>query len=216
MGDHQTGLTLAAGVMAKLVERATTGRGGLVSTSLLRVGMYNIAWDLGIQLRFDRRASTRDRRDAQAPLSNSYQAGDGRAFWLICLEADRHWPKLLAAIERPDLGDDPRFANAATQYAHCSELIAELDAVFATRSLDDWAQRFDEHDVWWAPVQTLVDVIDDPQAQPGFVEMTPRDGEEPYRAVATPVDFDGYEMRPGPVPRLGEHTADIRRELGPH
>ena len=50
MGDHQTGMTLAAGVMAKLFERERTGRGGLVSTSLLRTGMYSIAWDFGIQL----------------------------------------------------------------------------------------------------------------------------------------------------------------------
>jgi crotonobetainyl-CoA:carnitine CoA-transferase CaiB-like acyl-CoA transferase len=213
MGDHQTGMTLAAGVMAKLVERSATGRGGLVSTSLLRTGMYTIAWDIGIQLRFDRRASTRARDQAQTPLSNSYRAGDGRVFWLICLEADRHWPKLLAAIERPELGADPRFASAAVQYEHCEELIAELDAVFASRPLDEWAARFDEHDVWWAPVQSIPEVIADPQAQPGFVEMTPRDGEQPFRAVATPVDFAGYEIRPGIVPRLGEHTDQVRAEL---
>ena len=46
-GDHFTGMTLVAGVMAKLVERSNTGSGGLVSTSLLRTGMYSIAWDMG-------------------------------------------------------------------------------------------------------------------------------------------------------------------------
>jgi crotonobetainyl-CoA:carnitine CoA-transferase CaiB-like acyl-CoA transferase len=39
--------------------------------------------------------------------------------------------------------------------------------------------------------------------------MTPRDGDEPFRAVATPVDFDGNRVTPGPVPRLGEHTAEV-------
>jgi crotonobetainyl-CoA:carnitine CoA-transferase CaiB-like acyl-CoA transferase len=43
--------------------------------------------------------------------------------------------------------------------------------------------------------------------------MMPRDGEEPYRAVATPVDFAGYEIHPGPVPALGEHTAEVLAEL---
>ncbi len=214
-GDHQTAMTLTAGVMAKLVERGRTGRGGLVSTSLLRTGMYSIAWDIGIQLRFGRRESTRPRERNTAPLVNAYRAGDDRILYLICLEADRHWPKLLTALERPDLGDDERFATSAGRRTHCAELVAELDAIFATRPLDEWADRLDEHDVWWAPVQSIPEVIDDPQAQAGFVDMTPHDGEEPFRAVATPVDFDGYELRPGPVPRLGEHTATVLADLDP-
>ncbi len=213
MGDHQTGMTLTAGVMAKLFERERTGRGGLVSTSLLRTGMYSIAWDYGIQLRFDRRESTKSREINRAPLINSYRAGDDRIFWLICLEADRHWPKVLAALDRPDLGDDPRFADATLRMQNAAVLIAAFDEAFATRPLSEWAERFDEHDVWWAPVQSIVDVIADPQAQPGFVQMTPREGDEPFRAVATPVDFDGHTMRPGPVPLLGEHTTDVLAEL---
>lgn len=212
MGDHQTAMTLVAGVMAKLFERERTGRGGLVSTSLLRTGMYSIAWDFGIQLRFDRRESTRSRDRNRAPLINSYQAGDGRVFWLICLEGDRHWPQVLAALGREDLADDPRFVDAKARVAHAEELIAEFDAAFAAESLSEWAGRFDQHDVWWAPVQSIRDVIADPQAQAGFVDMDPGDG-EPFRAVATPVDFEGHTVRPGPVPSLGEHTAEIVDEL---
>jgi len=213
MGDHQTGMTLAAGVMAKLFERERTGRGGLVSTSLLRTGMYAIAWDMGIQLRFGKRQATRSRSDNSAPLVNSYLAGDERGFYLILLEGDRHWPKLLAAIDRLDLVEDERFSEARSRMKNAAALIGELDAVFAQKTMEEWAARFDEHDVWWAPIQSIVDVIADPQAQPGFVDMTPRDGEDPYRAVNTPVDFDGYSPRPGPVPRLGEHTADVLEEL---
>jgi len=216
MGDHQTAMTLAAGVMAKLVERDRTGRGGLVSTSLLRTGMYSIAWDMGIQLRFNKRESTRSRENSTAPLVNSYLASDERGFYLILLEGDRHWPKLLEAIGNPGLGDDERFSSARLRMKNCEALIVELDAAFADRTLDEWAARFDEHDVWWAPIKSIVDVIDDPQAQPGFVDMSPRDGGEPFRAVNTPVDFDGYSIRPGPVPLLGEHTAAVIADLEPH
>ncbi len=62
MGDHITGMTLAAGVLAKLLERERTNRGGLAATSLLRAGMYAIGWDFGVQLRFGRRERTRARR----------------------------------------------------------------------------------------------------------------------------------------------------------
>jgi len=212
-GDHTTGMTLAAGVMAKLVERSTTGVGGLVSTSLLRTGMYSIAWDMGIQLRFGRRQGTRSREQNPSPLVNVYPTSEGRAIWLICLEADRHWPKVLTAIERPDLADEERYLSARSRMENCEPLIAELDAVFATRTLVEWGAIFDANDVWWAPVQSIEDVIADPQAQPGFVDMSPRDGEEPYRAVRTPVDFDGFDMPAGPVPRLGEHTDQVLEEF---
>jgi len=213
MGDHQMGMTLAAGVMAKLVERDRTGRGGLASTSLLRTGVYSIAWDMGIQLRFGRRESTRSRAEHRAPLVNSYLASDERGFYLILLESDRHWPVLLAAIDRPDLGGDERFSDARSRMKDAESLVSALDAVFAERTLDEWAARFDQHDVWWAPIMSIVDVIDDPQAQPGFVDMAPRDGGEPFRAVNTPIDFDGYSIRPGPVPLLGEHTAAVIADL---
>ncbi|MDX2378378.1 MAG: CoA transferase [Acidimicrobiia bacterium] len=212
-GDHQTAMTLVAGVTAKLYERASTGRGGLVSTSLLRTGMYSLGWDMGIQLRFGRRESTRPRERSSAPLINSYRAGDDRFFWLICLEADRHWPKVLEAIERPELADDERFHTAASRYRNSADLIAELDAEFVKRPMAEWGPRFDELDVWWSPVNTIAEVIEDPQAQPGFVDMVPDEGEDPFRAVATPVDFGGYTPAIGPVPRLGEHTEAVLREL---
>jgi crotonobetainyl-CoA:carnitine CoA-transferase CaiB-like acyl-CoA transferase len=213
MGDHQTGMTLVSGVVAKLLERERSGRGGLVSTSLLRTGMYSIGWDIGIQLRFGRRQSTRPRERFPTPLVNSYAAGDGHGFFLICLEGDRHWPQVLAAIDHPELGEDERYATNRLRSENCEALIADLDAVFSTREMAEWAERFDAHDVWWAPIQTIHEVVEDPQAQPGFVQMTPRDGEEPFRAVATPVDFDGHEQRPGRVPHLGEHTDQVLSEL---
>ncbi|MFK7917086.1 MAG: CaiB/BaiF CoA transferase family protein [Ilumatobacter sp.] len=208
-GDHQTGMALAAGVMAKLIERARTERGGFVSTSLLRNGMYTNGWDTAIHLRFRKRSATTHRTASATPLVNSYMASDDVGFWLICLEASRHWPNLIKAIDRSDLGEQERFASAKSRLEHCVDLIAELDATFAARPAAHWTERFDEFDVWWAPIQSIAQMLEDPQAQPGIVEMTAREGEREFRSVATPVDFEGYELRPGPVPILGEHTDDV-------
>ncbi|MGH9133421.1 MAG: CaiB/BaiF CoA transferase family protein [Ilumatobacteraceae bacterium] len=211
MGDHITGITLAAGVLAKLLEREHTGRGGLAATSLLRSGMYSVGWDFGVHLRFGRRERTRSRDASRTPLTNSYLARDGKGFWLICLEADRHWPNVIAAIDRPDLAADHRFVDAPARLANSVELIAELDRVFAARPYDEWAERFDAVDVWYSPINSIADAIADAQviASGGLVEMSPREGEEPYRAVASPVDFDLRRQRPGPVPYLGEHTDEV-------
>lgn len=217
MGDHVTGLTILSGILAALLQRERTGTGQLVETSLLRTGIYCVGWDLGIRLRFDKLASTRDRTEIMNPMVNCYRAGDGSWFWLLGVESDRLWPKLVAAIERPDLGADERFATARGRRHHPGECIAALDQVFARRSREEWVERFDRHDVWWAPANTAAEVIEDPQALAAgaFVEVPGGASGPAHRAVATPVTFsaDGAGRGPGPVPALGEHTDAVRREL---
>ena len=216
LGDHVTGITMTTGILAALLKRERTGEGSLVATSLLRTGIYALGWDIGIQLRFGKRESTRPRSKSRAPLVSCYLAADKRAFWLLGLEADRHWPGLLAACDRTDLLTDERFATAKVRLANAPALVEVLDEIFATRPFDEWTAAFDAHDVWWAPVSSIVDVIADPQAHAAgaFVDMTPRDGEAPYRAVASPLDFEGWDRAPGPVPTVGEHTAEVLGELG--
>ena len=212
-GDHVTGLSLVAGITAKLFERTSTGTGGLVTTSLLRNGAYALAWDIGIQLRFGRREETRDRHHSGAPLVNCYHSADGRGFWLLCVEADRHWPKLLAAIGRAELADDERFDSARTRRRNSAALIEVLDAEFGRAPFDELTARFDEADVWWAPINSIPDVIADPQARAAgvFVDMVPGADGDPYEAVNSPVDFGGYEFTPGAVPALGADEPRFRR-----
>lgn len=206
-GDHTTALSLASGVMAALFDRERTGKGRIVSTSLLRTGIYTLGWDVGVYLRYGKRQSTKPSRENPAPMMNCYRASDGRAFWLLGLEADRHFPGLLAAIEREDLADIENFKNARARSVNAAEFTAVLDAHFATQTYDYWTSRFDAHDVWWAPLNSIPEAIEDPQviASGAFVAMAPREGEEPYRAVNSPVDFSDYSPTYGPVPALGEH-----------
>jgi len=206
-GDHTTALALASGVMAALFDRERTGKGRVVSTSLLRTGMYTLGWDIGVFLRYGKRQSTKPSRENPAPLMNCYRAGDGRAFWLLGLEADRHFPGLLAAIDRGDLAEVENFKNARARSVHAAQFTAELDAHFATQSYEYWTTRFDAHDVWWAPLNSIAEAVEDEQvlASGAIVAMTPRPGEAPYRAVNSPVDFSGYAPMYGPVPELGEH-----------
>ena len=212
-GDHITGMSLVAGVAAALFDAQRTGEGRIVSTSLLRNGMYSIAWDIGIQLRFGKRESTRSRASSRAPLINSYVAGDGKGFWLLGLEANRHWPALVSAIDSDELRVD-EYLSSQLRLQNNVALVAALDRLFLTKSLSEWTELFDQYDVWWAPVNSIVDVILDPQARAagGFVPMSPREGEAPYEAVNNPVDFDDYVLTPGPVPRLGEHNDEVLNE----
>ena len=218
IGDHVTAIAALSGILAALWRRERTGKGELVEVSLLRTGIYCLGWDLGIQLRLGKLGATLPRTEQPNPMINVYRARDGKWFWLLGVEADRLWPKLVRAIDREAWLDDGRYRTARDRRHHARELIAELDALFATHDRATWTARFDQHDVWWAPVNTPDDVITDPQAiaAGAFVEVPAGGGSGAHRAVASPVRFgDDGDARPrGPVPGLGEHTDEILRELG--
>lgn len=217
LGDHVTGITTVSGILGAIFERSRTGKGRVVETSLLRTGAYTIGGDIGIQLEFERIESTKPRDKNPLALVNCYEAGDGKWFWLIGLEADRHFPGVLRAMAREELGEDERFAGAKARKRNCEILIAEMDRTFKSKSLDHWATRFDEEGVWWAPAQSLAEVVEDPQlkAAGGFIEIPGGEVEDTMKAVASPVTFRGDPLtHTGPIPALGQHTREVLEELG--
>lgn len=216
MGDHTAGMTLAGGIAAALLARERTGHGQLVSTSLLRIGVFVLGWDINAALRLGIEATPMQRDWVPNPVINAYRAGDGRWFWLLGLQGQRHWPDLVRAVERPEWLDDPRFADMAARRDNSRELIAALDAVFATRPLEEWAAAFDRAGVWWAPVQTALEVTRDPQAEAAgaWVEVPLPEGGT-ARMVASPVDFSATPWSATRAsPECGQHTEEVLLELG--
>jgi crotonobetainyl-CoA:carnitine CoA-transferase CaiB-like acyl-CoA transferase len=216
MGDHTAGMTLAGGISAALLARTRTGRGQLVSTSLLRVGVYVLGWDTNATLRLGIEATPMTRAWTPNPVISAYRAKDEKWFWLLGLQGQRHWPDLVRAIERPEWLDDPRFATMRARRENVTELIPLLDAVFATRTLAEWGEAFDRAGMWWAPVQTTTEVVADPQAEAAgcWVEVPVAEGGT-ARMVATPVDFSDTAWAPAGVsPECGQHTEELLLELG--
>ncbi|MFC3775465.1 CaiB/BaiF CoA transferase family protein [Mycolicibacterium holsaticum] len=215
MGDHAAGMTLAAAVCAALVARTRTGEGQLVSTSLYRQGAYTVSFDLNTFLLTGHTIAIGDRETMGNPCMNNYVAADGRRFWLVGLEAGRHWPPLCRAAGRPEWLTDPRYETARSRAVHAVELIAELDEIFATRALDEWAEVFAaEPELFWAPINSVEDVVSDDQfhAAGGIVYVP--DGDAAVPMVASPADFSGTPWAPrSAAPQLGEHTAEVLAEL---
>lgn len=215
-GDHVTGQSTVAGICAALVERARTGQGRLVETSLLRTGIYSIGSDMAIQLKFGRVASTRTREEAINPVNNFFKSKDD--FW-ICLmprQGNKDWNKILKAVEREDLIGDERFIDSKARRANALELVEMLDNAFAQKTLDEWHVRLDQEHLVWAPVQTPKQVSEDPQAEAaGAFVNTPDHSGGTFRAPASPVRFHGADDGPkGPSPLPGEHTEAVLREIG--
>ena len=216
MGDHSAAMTLAAAVCAALVARDRTGTGQLVTTSLYRQGTYTVSFDLNTLLMSGHSITIGRRETMGNPCMNNYGTSDGRRFWIVGLEGERHWPVLCRAVERPQWLTDPRFARPRDRAANAVELIAELDRIFAARPLAEWAEVFDaEPDFFWSPINTLEDVLGDDQFHAaGGVVYVPDGDAGTVPMVASPADFHGTPTEPRSVaPRLGEHTEEVLAEL---
>ena len=215
MGDHMTGMGAAGAVCAALFSREKSGRGQVVQGSLMRMGVYMMSWDVMLALRLRIPVEAYDREHAVNPIINCFQAKDGRWFWLLLLQADRHWPDLCRALRREDLMSDERFSNITVRRENAPALVAELDVTFATKTLDEWGPVLDAHNVWFAPVNTVNDVIADPVSREAGVFPQFEGPEGPVEIVATPGDFSETPSAPrGLAPELGQHTEEVLLELG--
>jgi len=215
-GDHVTGSHGLAGILAALYAREKTGSGQLVDACLLRSGIYTVGFDISQQLAFGAVAQAGRREESIAPTVTNFKAADDRWLWLLGVETDRHWPRLCEGLGRADLEDDPRFANASARRENAREMMRILDAVFATRPLAEWIERFDAVDLWWAPVNMPADVPSDAQvlAAGAIVEVPDGQGGT-QKSVGSPVRFSAYDVTPrGPVPKVGEHTETVLAEHG--
>jgi len=216
VGDHTTSLATVSAILAALYERERTGEGRLVQTSLLATGVYVMSSDLAVQLKFGRLASARTRDNPINAIANLYRSADGRWFVHNPRGSGGGWQAFCQAAGRPDLVDDPRFANGKARRENAKALTDEFDRAFAALTFDEIARRLDAADLVWAPVQTPADVAADPQVAAAGAFLEIEDGEGgTFRSVAAPARFPGADAhRRPPSPKLGEHTREVLAEAG--
>jgi formyl-CoA transferase len=213
MGDHPSAMTLFAAIVTALYRRERTGRGGLVSSSLLGNGLWANSCLVQARL-FGAPVPARPPRDQAAnPLTNVYRCRDQRWLVLVMLNEVRQFAPLLAVLDCARLADDPRFATPEARAVHNRELIAILDDRFAQRDVADWRPRLDAAGITFSVVSALDEVLDDEQLRASGV-LVPF-AQAPGLTVSSPFDVDGApKVEPRVAPALGEHTAAVLREAG--
>ena len=220
LGDNVTAITMVSGIMAALFHRERTGQGQMVSTSLLRTGVYSIGMDVSTRVGLGRIAAAPSRTKPQNPLMNSYCASDGKWFWIVGAESERHWPGIVTALGDTTLMDDERFTTPRERRRNSQALVLAIEALTARHTREEWAAIFKAHDVWWAPINSVDDLLEDAQviACGAFVDVPVHEDEpapQRFNGVATPVDFSATPAGPaGPPPRVGADANALLAELG--
>jgi crotonobetainyl-CoA:carnitine CoA-transferase CaiB-like acyl-CoA transferase len=150
--------------------------------------------------------------DAIAPYG-TYPAADGDV--VIANLGERFWPKIARAIGRPELVDDDRFRTNADRLRNRRELDALIAAETRTRTVAEWEAAFGAGDVPHAPVLSVGQVLDHPQARArGLVTEVEHTLLGRMRTVGRPINLPAHpDPRPAAAPLLGEHTDEVLREL---
>ena len=216
MGDHPTGMSLFGAIMAALYHRERTGRGAMVSTSLLANGLWLNAIPVQGILCGARTVVRPPREEAVDALGNLYRSRDGRWFLIALTPDGRRWQDFAAAIGRPELHADPRFATPAARRTNARALIGILDAVFAAREWGEWRAILEASGIAFGVVGTLEDVPHDAQMRDSGALVPIDDPRAGARlTVSSPLAISGQEKVPATMaPGIGEHSVEILREAG--
>ena len=204
--DHGTGMWAAIGVLAALARRAVTGVGGAVDTSLFEtaLGWWTIPYaSYAISGELPQRHPT---GSTKLIVFQGFETRNGPL--IIAAANDRLFAKLAVALGRADWAGDPRFRNNAGRHAHRDEILAEVARIVLLRTKGEWIDLLEAAGVPCAPINSLPDVLAEPQTEAvGMLMQVP---DFAQRLIGLPVMFDG--ARP-PVsrraPRLGEHNDEV-------
>lgn len=218
-GDSMGGMTIAGGIAAALFARERTGETSVVDVSLMSVGAWAFALSLG-------NALLSGQEQGPGPLDSpmnipvnptlgTFRTSDGRWINFTMLQPGRYFADVCLHLGLEHLIDDERFDTAEKLMANAREAGRYVADAIAAQPFSYWVQHLKTMEGQWAPVQSPLEIIADPQMETnGYIlPVTDVEGNE-RRLVASPVQFDERPPTLTRAPQFAEHTDDILRELG--
>lgn len=215
IGDSISALHAVIGALAALQSRHTTGRGQVVDVALFE-SVFNLMESTLPE--FDRYGVVRERTGTNLTgivPSNTYPTADGRHI-VIGGNGDSIYKRLMNAIGRADLADDPALANNAGRALRVTEIDEAIAAWSRGLTLDEALAVMEQADVPSGRIYSIEDIVRDPQYQArGVIEQATLDDGS---TLSIPAVVPRLSATPGGTkwlgPALGEHTQEVLEDLG--
>jgi len=192
--DAASASMLAVGILAALVGRAKTGRGDVVRTSMLGVGVHLQAQQYAEYLSSGVVPPRVGNRAAYAAPADVFEASDGRL--VLSAHIQPHWRNLCRILGHPEWIDDPRFHVVEARVQNRDELNALITQALSAAPVEAWLQKFDAAGITAGKVRDYREVIASAQIETdgSVVEARNVDG-SPIRVIRTPLRFDSFDDR---------------------
>jgi crotonobetainyl-CoA:carnitine CoA-transferase CaiB-like acyl-CoA transferase len=204
--DQGTGMWTVIGALSALRQREATGRGCVVNTSLLETA---VAWGNQKIAAWVNQGQAPVKHASGHPDFVPYEAFDASdGPFLICCGNDRLFAKLAREVGHAEWIADARFATNRARLANKDALLAPLRAALRERPRAQWLEVLVAAGVPCAPINTIQELVEEPQVQAMGMLVTPP-GED-YQVVATPISFDDAR----PTPRAGAPMLDQHKGAG--
>jgi crotonobetainyl-CoA:carnitine CoA-transferase CaiB-like acyl-CoA transferase len=216
VGDIFSGVYATIGILAALARREKTGRGGYVDAALVDSIVGTLAFQA---LNYLVSGEVPKRIGNSHPNLVPYQefpVADGRI--IIATGNDAQFVKLCGILDVPELAEAEAYKDNKGRVTHRAELVGKLCALTARMKRQELLDKLEAAGIPAGPINDLRQVFADPQVIHRGMRLELKSPEAKggiVPGVRTPIVLDGEPMASQrPSPRLGEHTAEILREIG--
>jgi crotonobetainyl-CoA:carnitine CoA-transferase CaiB-like acyl-CoA transferase len=213
LADLSGGIFACKGILAALFARERTGVGRRVELSMFDA-MLNLLSYMGTMWLTNGELPDPpgSGHDYTVPWQ-AFQVKDG--YIVVATREEGFWRKLCEVMERPELTDDARYLTNALRVQHRETLVPVLEAIFRTRTVDDWLVRLRAAHVPAAPVNHFDRAFAEPPvAEREMIVEYDHPVAGHVRLPGNPIKMSGVKRTPStPAPLLGEHTESVLREV---
>jgi crotonobetainyl-CoA:carnitine CoA-transferase CaiB-like acyl-CoA transferase len=213
VGDLGAGLFAAYGILSAIIAREKTGEGQLITASLYEAALGLSIWETAELWGTGKSPGPLGTANRMSAPYQAVKAADG--YFVFAAANQKLWLALLGVLGRPELNDDPRFADNSVRVANASTLIELLKPSFLTRTVDEWVDAFLAVGVPAGPINSYDRALDSEHTKAcEMVQDIPHPVEGSFKALGFAVKLNGTPQKTRlPPPLLDEHGSEIRAEL---
>jgi formyl-CoA transferase len=235
LGDSNTGMHLAIGILTALIGRAKTGKGQKVAVSMQDAVLNLCRVKLRDQERLDRLGYLEEYpqypngKFTDAVPRGGNAGGGGQPGWILKCKGwetdpnayiyftiqEQNWERTCQAIGKPEWAKDPAYATAKARQSHIFEIFAEIEKRLADKTKFEAVEMLRKFEVPCAPVLSMKEIENDPALRAsGTVVEVYQKKRGKYLTIGSPIKFSGFKPEITGAPLLGEHTNEVLTKLG--